>query len=600
MRALGLDNATGGPTAAGNAAAVSRIASLRAPAAADAEGRAVSAPQQPPAPPAPPKPATDALPGGSQRTDRQFTGNPVSLDFQGADLRAVLRTFAEISGLNIVIDPTVHGTVDVALRDVPWDQALDIILRANKLGYLIDGTIVRIAPLTVLADEETQRRKLGDEQALAGQLAVLTQTLSYAKAEESAGAADEELAVAARHGAVDPRTNTLIITDLQDNLARARDLITTLDRAQPQVEIEARIVQTNKNYARALGVQWGFGGHASPTLGNTTNLAFPNSGSVGQVGATQGATGSTADMPTAVNLAAPGATSAVGLALGSVNGAFNLDVALSALETSGNGDSLDPARVDPEQRASRNDAGRADSDSDRGEQHHYGGVQGRRAHAEVTPQITAVEHRHHADLPRERVRRTSADRSTTFRRSTPNARTRRCSVSDGQTTVIGGIYTDNGSDADDSTPGLSHIPFLSWLFKRDTINDQSQELPDLHHASHHSGLRNYAADTAVRACRGPGWARGGIAVVRKRRALGSIAGLSRHQPVGRSTGFHDRRDDERDRGIGRGHERDVAGSVHGDGACMTFFPDPGQVVLSIVPKDTERRRLPRRRRPITT
>ena len=82
----------------------------------------------------PPAPQTDQLGTRIART-AQFTGHPISLDFQGADLRAVLRTFAEISGLNIVIDPAVQGTVDVALRDVPWDQALDIILRANKLGY---------------------------------------------------------------------------------------------------------------------------------------------------------------------------------------------------------------------------------------------------------------------------------------------------------------------------------------------------------------------------------------------------------------------------------------------------------------------------------
>ena len=93
----------------------------------------------------------------ARRRRRSTPGHPVSLDFQGADLRAVLRTFAEISGLNIVIDPTVAGSVDVALRDVPWDQALDIILRANKLGYSIDGTIVRVAPLTVLSEEEKQR-----------------------------------------------------------------------------------------------------------------------------------------------------------------------------------------------------------------------------------------------------------------------------------------------------------------------------------------------------------------------------------------------------------------------------------------------------------
>ena len=112
----------------------------------------------------------------------------------------MLRTFSEISGLNIVIDPAVPGTVDVALRDVPWDQALDIILRANKLGYLVDGTIVRIAPLTVLADEEAQRRKLADEQALAGELRVLTKTLSYAKAEDLQALLTQERAVAARHG----------------------------------------------------------------------------------------------------------------------------------------------------------------------------------------------------------------------------------------------------------------------------------------------------------------------------------------------------------------------------------------------------------------
>src|ERR671911_3203430 len=128
----------------------------------------VPAPAQAPAPaPAPPTAQVPTLPG---TIPQRFTGFPISLDFQGADLRAVLRTFAEISGLNIVIDPSVQGTVDVALRDVPWDQALDIILRANRLGYVIDGTIVRIAPLTVLADEEKERGALATAQADAGQL----------------------------------------------------------------------------------------------------------------------------------------------------------------------------------------------------------------------------------------------------------------------------------------------------------------------------------------------------------------------------------------------------------------------------------------------
>jgi hypothetical protein len=246
-----------------------------------------------------PAPGTQADQIGPGRSSgRQFTGHPISLDFQGADLRAVLRTFSEISGLNIVIDPAVQGTVDVVLKDVPWDQALDIILRANKLGYFVDGTIVRIAPLTVLADEESQRRKLGEEQALAGQLEVLTKTLSYAKAADLLLLLTKTVLSSRGTVQVDPRTNTLIISDLRDRLTLASDLLATLDRPQPQVEIEARVINTNRNYARALGVQWGFGGRVDPALGNTTNLAFPNNGSLG---GTAGG-GSTA-APNAVNLA---------------------------------------------------------------------------------------------------------------------------------------------------------------------------------------------------------------------------------------------------------------------------------------------------------
>ena len=126
----------------GGARAVAPPAPVAAPvptAAAAMAAMAQTAVAQPQTTVPPPVPAEPAAP--------RFTGHPVTFDFQGADLRAVLRTFAEISGLNIVIDPTVQGTVDVSLKDVPWDQALDIILKANKLGYTVDGTIVRIAPL---------------------------------------------------------------------------------------------------------------------------------------------------------------------------------------------------------------------------------------------------------------------------------------------------------------------------------------------------------------------------------------------------------------------------------------------------------------------
>jgi type IV pilus assembly protein PilQ len=417
--------------------------------------------------------AAPALAGqvGAQPAERRFTGSPVSLDFQGADLRAVLRTFSEVSGLNMVIDPAVQGTVDVALRDVPWDQALDIILRANKLGYIVDGTIVRIAPLTALAEEEAQRRKLADEQALAGELRVVTRTLSYAKAEDLQGLLTKSALSPRGTVQVDPRTNTLIITDLSSRLQTASDLITTLDRAQPQVEIEARIVQTNKNYARALGIQWGFNGRVDPTLGNTTSLAFPNSGSLtGGVAAAPGVPAGTA-----VNLPAVGATtSAVGLALGSINGAFNLDVALSALESSGNARLLSTPRVStqnnvqaeitqgvklPYQTLANNTVTTAFTNA--------------ALSLMVTPQITS------AGTVIMKILVDNGSVGPSFN-GVPSIVTQAANttvlVNDGQTTVIGGIYQSTERASSDRTPGLDRIPLLKWLFRRERLDNDNTEL----------------------------------------------------------------------------------------------------------------------------
>jgi type IV pilus assembly protein PilQ len=403
-------------------------------------------------PPVPDQPTTG-------RGGRTYTGHPVSLDFQGADLRSVLRTFAEISGLNIVIDPAVQGSVDVALREVPWDQALDQILRANKLGYVVDGTIVRIAPLTVLAEEETQRLNLAEKQALAGELHVLTRTLSYARAEAMQTLITRSALSARGSVQIDPRTNTLIITDLEDRLQTAGELIDVLDKPQPQVEIEARIVQTTRDYARALGVQWGFNGRVDPALGNTTNMAFPNSGTLN---------GET-------NLPVSGASSVVGLVLGSVNGAFDLDVALSAMERTRNGRLLSTPRVStqnnvaaevtqgtqiPIQTVSNNTVTTAFKDA--------------ALSLKVTPQITAagtvimqifIENATPDPAPFGIVPSISTQRAVTT-----------VLVNDGQTTVIGGIYLSNERVTNDRTPGLGRIPLLSWLFKRDDVTEESREL----------------------------------------------------------------------------------------------------------------------------
>jgi type IV pilus assembly protein PilQ len=467
---LGLSPSATPPTAARATSPMELLRSLAD--AIGAEGRpasAVAAAQAPAAGQAVvPAGNASAGPLNAPSAGRRFTGSPVSLDFQGADLRAVLRTFSEVSGLNMVIDPAIQGTVDVALRDVPWDQALDIILRANKLGYMVDGTIVRIAPLTVLAEEQSQHRKLSDEQALAGELQVVTRTLSYAKAEDLQALLTKSALSSRGTVQVDPRTNTLIMTDLSARLQVASDLITTLDRAQPQVEIEARIVQTNKDYARALGVQWGMTGRVDPALGNTTNLAFPNQGSL---------TGrSTAGSDNVVNLGVKGASSAIGLALGSINGAFNLDVALSAAESSGQARLLSTPRVSTQNNV--------EAEIAQGVQIPYQTVSNQTTTVSfkdaaltlrVTPQITA------AGTVIMKIAVDNGSRGPDVGNPPiPSINTQRANttvlVSDGQTTVIGGIYSSQENTTNAGTPGLSRIPLLKWLFKRDTLSDTNSEL----------------------------------------------------------------------------------------------------------------------------
>jgi type IV pilus secretin PilQ/predicted competence protein len=439
---------------------------------------AAAAPAPQPVAPAPaaaqaPAPPSTQAPAQPQA---RYTGNPVSLDFQGADLRAVLRTFSEISGLNLVIDPSIQGTVDVALRDVPWDQALDIILRANKLGYVVDGTIVRIAPLTVLAEEETQRRKLAEEQALAGELRVLTRSLSYAKAEDLTKLLTAT--VLSQRGSIqtDARTNTIIINDLADRLERAGALLTTLDRPEPQVEIEARIVQTTREFARRLGVQWGFNAQATPALGNTLPLAFPNQISGGgRTGAVQGPVNGD-QVSNGVNLGINGATSAAGLALGSINGALNLDVALSAIERSGQGRILSTPKVSTQNNI--------EAEITQGIQVPIQTVANNTVTVtfkdaaltlRVMPQITAAN----TVIMRITMENSSPDFSRAVNGIPPIDTQRALTqvlVGSGETTVIGGIYVSREQTSQDRTPGLNRLPLLGWLFKRNEFTDESREL----------------------------------------------------------------------------------------------------------------------------
>ena len=452
-------------------------------AASGREGGPVAPPAAPapaevavvPAPPAPTAAAAFVREGGQATSglatlqagpnaqgQRTFTGDPITLDFQSADLRAVLRTFAEISGLNIVIDPSIQGTVDVSLRDVPWDQALDIILRANKLGYSVDGTIVRIVPVSVLAQESEDRKKLADANALAGELRVITRPLSYAKAGDLVPIITKSALSPRGDVQIDVRTNTLIIRDLADRLQAASELIVALDSPQPQVEIEARIITLNRNFAKELGIQWGMNGRIDPSVGTTTGLIFP---------ATAGAIAGTG----AVNPAAP---SALGLALGSINGALNLDVQLRALENSGKVRIVSSPRVSTQNNI--------EAEITQGSQIPVQTVSNNTVTVtfipaalvlRVTPQITAsgtVIMRIVVDKSAPNYSQTSAAQPTPS--IDKQAAQTTVLVADGDTTVIGGIYNSAEASTQDRTPGLHRIPLIGWLFKNDTNRESQDEL----------------------------------------------------------------------------------------------------------------------------
>jgi type IV pilus assembly protein PilQ len=462
-------------------------AATRPAANASARGNAPSAPnarRQPSAPPAPPAPVTAVTPASLRQSSpdgqKNYTGHPISLDFQGADLRAVLRGFSEISGLNMVIDPDVQGTVDIILNDVPWDQALDVILRGNQLDYTVDGTIVRIARIDTLRKEQDSRQALAKSAADAGVLAVRTFSLSYARA-SSAAPLVKKAALSPRGDVqIDDRTNTLIITDLPAKLEVAAALLGTIDRAEPQVEVEARIVQTTRDFARAVGIQWGLNGRVMPDLGNTTSLAFPNQGTLGGRLGTQQPVDPratpTEQTGTAVNLPVPGATSAIGLALGAVNGAFNLDVALSALEKSGKGRVLSTPRLTTQNNI--------EAEVAQGVQIPIQTVANNTVTVsfkdavlvlKVTPQITAAG----TVIMKITVENGLADFSKAVN-GIPPINTQRANtqvqINDGATTIIGGIFVSQEQTANDKTPYLSRVPLLGWLFKRDSVLDSSNEL----------------------------------------------------------------------------------------------------------------------------
>jgi type IV pilus assembly protein PilQ len=421
---------------------------------------------------------------------RQYSGTPIDVDYQGANIRSVIRQLADIGGVNFVIDPTVPTdlVIDLRLVQVPWDQVMEIVLKSGQLAREIDGAVVRVLTRKAQTDEAKALVDSRIAEESAPELQTKRLRLNYAAAVDIAKLLKDAQLVSAR-GSVEfeERTNMLILKDLPKNLEEVQSLVAELDRPEPQVEIEARIVQANRDTARAIGVQWGLNGRMSPELGNTTSLAFPNSGALsGRVATSdtvvQGPVASDprasalAQTGTAVNLGVPGASSAIGLAMGAVNGAFNLDVALNALERKGSLKIISTPRVTTQNNKQ--------AEVTQGFQIPYQVVANNTITVQfkdaalklvVTPQITAAN-----TVIMRIVLENGAPDATRGVNGNPAIRTDRADtqvqVADGNTTVIGGIVQTTDTDSSARTPGLSKVPLLGWLFRNNSVSNVTQEL----------------------------------------------------------------------------------------------------------------------------
>jgi len=269
----------------------------------------------------------------------KYSGALISPKFKDADLRDVILYLGEEAGLNVVFDPEVRGTVTCNFEDIPWDQFIDIILKTNKMGKSLEGNILRIAPMATLTREQEELRKLEDTQELSGPMRNITFKLSYSKATDVKALLESKLSERGEI-IIDNRTNTLIVSEVADRIGLLEDLIEALDTPTPQVSIEARIVEATSTFIRNLGIQWGWRGIADPFYGNQTSMQFPNKvfldgAQIPEGVVTKGISGPLGGY--AINLPAPAFTTVMGLSLSNILSTVSVDMALSALETSGSG-----------------------------------------------------------------------------------------------------------------------------------------------------------------------------------------------------------------------------------------------------------------------
>jgi type IV pilus assembly protein PilQ len=418
---------------------------------------------------------------------RGFTGRRIDLDLKDADVHNVLRLLADVGQVNIVTADNVSGTVTIRMRNVPWDQALDVVLQSKGLGMVRQGNMIRVAPLADLEKEREMQLARRQQEVRLAPIETRLIPVSYATATDIQERASSMLSERGSI-AVDERTNTLIVRDIAGNLNQIEELTRSLDTQTPQVLVEARIVEATSRYIRDVGIQWGGDATFSAATGNPTGLAFPNSVGVAG-GASDGNTptaglspfSNTVPNPNfAVNLPAAvgtGSGGALGLTFGSIDNTINLAVRLSAAEATGLLRILSSPRIltldNHEARISQGTLIPFSQVSAQGVQTTF---QEAKLQLLVKPHVTADG----SVSMHVKINRDEPDFNQTSARGDPTILKREAEtellVMDGNTAVIGGIYTRNTGRNLDQVPFFGDIPLLGLLFQRRRASDTRGEL----------------------------------------------------------------------------------------------------------------------------
>jgi type IV pilus assembly protein PilQ len=361
---------------------------------------------------------------------------------------------------------------------MPWDQIFDVVLLNNSLDKQIDGSLVRIARKATLQDEAKQEESLKKATLLAADLETRVKRLNYTKASEMKNVVMDQKTVRGTV-VIDERTNSLVLTDLPFSIDKQIKLIESLDIAQPQVEIEARIVSASRNFARDIGIQFGFlqGNNKRVSIGgtNTTEGLDGTRPSVTPTTAGGAATVGKAGNYN-VNLPAVSAFGGLGVAVGNILDTFMLDAAITAGESKGWAKLISQPKVT----AQNNNQAVV--------------TQGFRFPVTVNSNNTVTVQFFDAALTLTATPQITYDgnivldlkvvnNSLDFAKSVnniPSIRTTESStrvlVTDGATTVIGGVMIDNNGDSEDRVPGLGSIPLIKNLFRRTSLLRESQEI----------------------------------------------------------------------------------------------------------------------------